>query len=83
MREALAISGQAVLAASVAFALMVGLAFIVSVSEDGRNVLLNIAAGLAIWWVITTLQEMRDRGRTCSLCLRLNKIRCPVCNTPH
>ena len=83
MREALTISGQAVLATGVAFALMVGLALIVSVSETDRNVLLNIATGLAIWWVITTLQEMRDRGRTCSLCLRLNRIRCPVCNTPY
>ena len=45
MREALTISGQAVLAAGVAFALMVGLALIVSVSETGRNVLLNIATG--------------------------------------
>ena len=83
MRETLITIVQATLAAGVAFAVMVGLALIVSESEAGRNVVLNIFTGLAIWWLITVLQEWRDRGRICLLCQRLNRTRCPVCNTPH
>ena len=83
MRETLTVIGQTALVTSVAFTLLVGLAFIVIVSEDGRGVMLNIFTGLAIWWLITALQEWREQGRTCALCRRIDRTRCPVCNTPH
>ena len=82
MREILIIAGQAVALGIVVVALLSVLIVAVA-SEPGRTLLLNIATAIAIWWIITALQELRDLGRTCSLCQRLNRIRCPVCNTPH
>ena len=83
MREFLTITAEVVVVAAAAFALLIGLAAIVTASETGRNALLNVATGIAIWWMITVLQSMRDEGRTCAVCRRLNRTRCPVCNTPH
>ena len=83
MREFLNITGQAVVIAIIAIALGTGLAAIATASETGRTILLNVATGIAIWWIITALQEMRDQGQTCAVCQRLNRTRCPVCNTPH
>ena len=83
MREILTIGGQTVAMAIIAFALVAGLTAVALALEPSRTVLLNVATGIAIWWIITALQELRDLGRTCSLCQRLNRTRCPICNTPH
>ena len=83
MKETLAITIQVAGVTIIAFALMFGLGTIIASSETGRNALLNVATGIAIWWMITMLQGIRDESRTCTVCQRLNRVRCPVCNTPH
>ena len=83
MREILTIGGQTVAMPIIAFALVAGLTAVALALEPGSTVLLNVATGIAIWWIITALQELRDLGRACPLFQRLNRTRCPICNTPH
>ena len=44
----------------IVFALVFGLGAIVAGAEAGRNLLLNVATGLVIWWMITMLQDMYE-----------------------
>ena len=67
MKEVLLITAQSVVVTTIVLALVFGLGAIVAGAEAGRNLLLNVATGLVIWWMITMLQDMRDAGRTCDV----------------
>ena len=62
---------------------MLALVYIARISEPARSVIINVATGIAIWGIITLIQHDRNQSRACGLCQKLERIRCPVCGTPH
>ena len=59
------------------------LVYIASIPKPARDVIINVATGIAIWGIITLIQHDRDQSRACGLCQKLERIRCPICGTPH